>query len=267
MDVDTFTSWRAGVTPQQMREIDRLAEERYGITSLQLMEVAGLAVARVARRLLPAPIADRAIVVLVGPGNNGGDGLVAARRLVAWGAQVAVFSSYGLDRARGLSVAQVEQASAAGAAVEPWEADFEGPDAEPGDIEEVDEEDEVSADASDLASYDLVIDALLGFGSEGPPREPIAQMIAAANLSRVPILAVDVPSGLDAGSGGAADPSISAAATCTLALPKTGLLDPGASARVGRLFLADIGVPIPLLADVGVEADGLFVEDDIIEIG
>ncbi len=251
-----------------MRKIDRLAEERYGISSFILMEVAGLAVARVARDLLKPPISDRAIVILAGPGNNGGDGLVAARRLAGWGAEVAVFTSYELDHARGLSERQVELATGAGVSVEPWTvSENEDEEGEPGDIEEVDVEAEVSADATDLGTYDLVIDALLGFGATGPPREPVAEMIEAANESGAPILALDVPSGLDAASGEAADPAVRAKATVTLALPKTGLVGGLARSHVGFLYLADIGVPWPLLAEVGVDPDGLFAEDDIMMLG
>ena len=232
------------------------------------MEVAGLAVARVARDLLNPPISDRAIVILAGPGNNGGDGLVAARRLAGWGAEVAVFTSYELDRARGLSEQQLELASGAGAGVESWiVGDHEDEEVDHGEIEDVDVEAEVSADASDLGTYDLVIDALLGFGATGPPREPIAEMIEAANESGTPILALDVPSGLDAASGEAADPCIRAKATATLALPKTGLVGGSARNQVGFLYLADIGVPWPLLADVGVDPEGLFAEDDIMMLG
>lgn len=250
-----------------MREIDRLADERYGISGLMLMEVAGLAVARVARDLLKPPISERAIVILAGPGNNGGDGLVAARRLLGWGAEVSVFTSFQLDRARDLSARQVEIATAAGVAVEPWEvSEDDVDDADPEEIEEVDADDAVSADASDLRTYDLIIDALLGYGAMGEPREPVAAMIEAANESGTTILAVDVPSGLDAATGEPEDPCIAARATCTLALPKTGLVAAGADAMVGRLFVADIGVPMPLLADVGIDPGGLFAEDDIMRL-
>ena len=250
-----------------MREIDRLAEERYGIQDLVLMEVAGLAVGRVARDLLKPPISERAIVILAGPGNNGGDGLVAARRLLGWGAGVAVFTSYQLDQARGLSARQIEIATGAGVGVESWAVSDYDVDSDPDQIEEVEADDEVSADAADLRDYDLVIDALLGFGASGPPRSPVAEMIEAANESGTPILALDVPSGLDAATGEAASPCVEARATVTLALPKTGLLLDAARKHVGLLYLADIGVPWPLLADLGIEAEGLFAEDDIMILG
>jgi NAD(P)H-hydrate epimerase len=75
-----------------------------------------------------------------------------------------------------------------------------------------------------------------------------------------------VPSGLDATSGQPWGPCIEARATATLALPKTGLLADGAGGHVGQLYLADIGVPLPLLLDVGVDPEGLFAEDDIMRL-
>ena len=252
-----------------MREIDRLADERYGLTTLLLMESAGLAVARVARRLLPPPVSERAVVILAGPGNNGGDGLVAARRLLAWGVNVAVYTSYDLDVARDPSRAQVELATAAGVEVQSWEPSPEELEVGAQELEEVaeDSEDaEVSADAADLATYDLVIDALLGYGAGGEPRPPMDEMIEAANRSGTPILAVDSPSGLDAMTGAAASHCIRATATATLALPKMGLLGPAAAGKIGRLFLCDIGLPPVLLADLGLDGTGMFEADDIEEL-
>ncbi|MEA2645195.1 MAG: NAD(P)H-hydrate epimerase [Chloroflexota bacterium] len=246
-----------------MREIDRLADERYGLTTMLLMESAGLAVARVARRLLRPPLAERAVVILAGPGNNGGDGLVAARRLLAWGVDVTVYTSYDLGVAHDIARQQVELATSAGVTVDPWQPTDE--ELDPDSTAEV-EEDEAAADAADLATYDLVIDALLGYGATGDPRPPVDEMIAAANQSGAPILAVDSPSGLDALTGAPADDCVQATATATLALPKAGLVVPGARRWVGRLFVCDIGLPPTLLAEAGVGVEDLFAEDDIVEL-
>jgi NAD(P)H-hydrate epimerase len=241
--VDTYISplgsWRDGVSPSQMREIDRLADERYGLTTMLLMESAGLAVARVARRLLRPPLAERAVVILAGPGNNGGDGLVAARRLLAWGVDVTVYTSYDLGVAHDIARQQVELATSAGVTVDPWQPTDE--ELDPDSTAEV-EEDEAAADAADLATYDLVIDALLGYGATGDPRPPVDEMIAAA------------------------DDCVQATATATLALPKAGLVVPGARRWVGRLFVCDIGLPPTLLAEAGVGVEDLFAEDDIVEL-
>ena len=117
MAVDNLTSWRLGVTPAQMREVDRRAEAEYGLGTMILMEVAGLGTARVARTVLRAPVGGRAVCILAGPGNNGGDGLCAARHLAGWGARVTVLTSYPGEDARGASAAQLEMARAAGVRV------------------------------------------------------------------------------------------------------------------------------------------------------
>lgn len=244
-----------------MRAIDRLAEKSYGLTPFLLMEVAGLATARVARMLLDPPLSERTVVILAGPGNNGADGLVAARRLTGWGVDVSVFTSYDLATARGIGETQLTMASEAGATVESWLSED---DIELG-IEDEPPED-IAADAADLGTYDLVIDALLGFGAEGEPRGTVAVMLEAAAACGRPILALDVPSGLNAETGDPAPIQVSAAATVTLALAKTGLLAEAARAYVGRLFLADIGIPRPLLADVGIDPEGLFEDGDLVEL-
>jgi NAD(P)H-hydrate epimerase len=240
MLVANLTSWKSGISPQQMREIDRAAEEDYGISPVQLMEVAGLATARVARRLIGSPLTGLRVSILTGPGNNGGDGLVAARRLAGWGARVTALTSYAPAEARGLSEAQARSAVAAGVVVQQWQRR--------------------------LDSADLIIDALLGFGAHGPPRGAIAEMISASGGEKTAVLALDLPSGLDADSGDAAAECVLASATITLALPKKGLLAPAARKYVGRLFLADIGVPPALLSGHDIDVAGLFELDDIVEL-
>ncbi|HXO66931.1 MAG TPA: NAD(P)H-hydrate epimerase [Candidatus Dormibacteraeota bacterium] len=236
----TLTSWKSGVSPRQMREIDRAAEKDYGISPHLLMEVAGLATARVARSLIGSPLTGRRVCILAGPGNNGGDGLVAARRLAGWDATLTVITSYAGDAARGLSQSQLELARRAGAEIGEWRGE--------------------------IPRDELIIDALLGFGATGAPRGAIQEMIVAVNQANVPVLALDVPSGIDAASGAAAGDCIIAGATVTLALVKTGLLAPTARSFVGNLFLADIGIPPALLREVGVDARGLFASNDILEL-
>src|SRR2546425_3519647 len=94
-----------------------------------------------------------------------------------------------------------------------------------------------------LRDYDLLIDGLMGYGLEGNPRDRVAMIIEDANSSGRPILALDLPSGMNATSGEAYDPCIKATATLTLALPKTGFLSPSASLYLGALYLADISIP------------------------
>jgi len=235
-----LTSWTKGLHPDQMREVDRLAEADYGLGTMMLMEVAGLCAARVARDLLATPLGGRAVSILAGPGNNGGDGLVAARRLAGWGAEVSVITSYDLDQVRGASDAQLEATTAAGVPASAW--------------------------SGELTPADLYIDALLGYGASGAPRGAIAEIIAALNRAGQPVLALDVPSGLDAATGWAEGEAVVATATITLGLAKSGLLMEQARSLVGVLYLGDIGIPRPLLASLGVDVEGLFEEDDIVKL-
>ncbi len=112
----------------------------------------------------------------------------------------------------------------------------------------------------------LIIDGLIGYRLAGRPRGGAADLIRWANSQRAPILALDVPSGVEPTTGAVLDPALRAAATLTLALPKTGLRAPGGAACVGELYLADIGVPATLYAGLGVASGDLFAGDDIIRL-
>jgi NAD(P)H-hydrate epimerase len=104
-----------------------------------------------------------------------------------------------------------------------------------------------------LAHADAILDALIGYSLQGPPREPIASLIRAANHASAPVIALDVPSGLDGDSDQPFDPTVRAATTLTLALPKVGLMRSAARDRVGDLYLADISVPVQVYRRLGVE--------------
>jgi NAD(P)H-hydrate epimerase len=118
-----------------------------------------------------------------------------------------------------------------------------------------------------LRDADLVLDALLGYSLDGPPRGPEADLIRAANSHTAAIIALDLPSGIDPDSGVAYDPTIRARRTLALALPKPGLLRPGAAAYVGELWLADISVPASAYATLGINVPLLFARSDVIRIG
>jgi NAD(P)H-hydrate epimerase len=112
----------------------------------------------------------------------------------------------------------------------------------------------------------LILDALIGYGLSGDPRQPVAGWIEKANKARRPILALDAPSGLDTTSGIPGNPCIKAAATLTLALPKMGLLTREAKDYVGNLYLADISVPPGLYRHLGIEVPNLFEKDTILKV-
>ncbi|MBN1666359.1 MAG: hypothetical protein JW862_04705, partial [Anaerolineales bacterium] len=120
----------------------------------------------------------------------------------------------------------------------------------------------------DFEKADLIVDAIIGYGMTGNPRPPVADWIVRANASGKPILSLDAPSGLDTTTGIPSSTCIRADATLTLALPKTGLLTPGARPVVGELFLADISVPPELYAtpSLGLQMISPFGEDPIVRL-
>lgn len=229
------------LTARQMAEIDRIMLDDFGVDTLQLMEVAGHAVAVFARRrFLGGDARGKWIIVLCGSGGNGGDGMVAARFLLAWGASPEVWLSRRPVPGKGIADHQL-------AILERLGVPIHDPTTTPS-----------------VPAADLVIDALLGFSLAGAPAGETAALIAAANAQPAPVLAVDLPSGLEATDGIVYDPCIRAEATLTLALPKTGLLAPAARAVVGELVVADIGVPAAAYARLGVEAGPLFATGDFL---
>jgi len=227
------------ISAAQMAEIDRIMLDELGVEPLQLMELAGHAVASFARQHLPGGDAEgRRVVALAGSGGNGGDAIVAARLLTAWGADVTIVTARPIAEHTGLAGHQLDIARRWGIPIEP---------AAPAS--------ETLLPAS-VASADLILDGLLGFSLRGDPRGTSASLIEAANRSNVPILAIDLPSGLDATIGAVGSPCIRATMTLTLAMAKSGLLAPSAAAVVGQLWVADIGVPAQAYARLGIEGPG-----------
>lgn len=232
------------VSVDQMRTVNRLMVDVYGITLIQTMENAGRNVARAARRLfLGGEPHGKRIVVLAGIGGNGGGGLVAARRLIGWGAEVEIW----------LTALREDYERAADhelRTLEAMEAHIRGPELQP------------RLDGA------VVIDALLGHSLSSAPKGRVAELIRAANASGVPILAMDVPSGVDADSGAVHDPSIKAAATVTIGLPKRGLRDEEARRYVGDLYVADVGIPSALYArpEIGIRVGPIFAVHEILPV-
>lgn len=222
------------VTSDQMRDIEQRAAAM-GLPSTVLMENAGLAVARETKKLLGS-VLGRRIVVLVGPGNNGGDGLVAARHLLDWGAEVHLC----MPKVRSDPDANLRLVKIRG-------------------IQAIDRASEgVSGLNGVLGLADAVIDAFFGTGKarplEGLFREVLLKVQEAkARTPALLVIAVDVPSGMDADSGAIDEGCPVADATITLGYPKTGLVAFPGAARTGRLIVADIGIPPELAEEVSVE--------------
>lgn len=232
------------VTADEMREVDRLMIHKYGIELIQMMENAGRNLADLATGFLGSSAGGKRVIVASGKGNNGGGGLAAARHLSNWGAKVTVLVP-GAAAFSGVSKHQ-------------WEILARLP------VETI-----VGADAEALlnsADSDLVIDALVGYSLSGNPRGWLRNIIKAINGLDVPVMALDVPSGLDATTGKVFEPCIEASATMTLALPKTGLLEKEARRVTGTLYLADIGVPAALYEQMGLVVGPVFSERRIVKL-
>ncbi len=224
------------VNARQMAQIDDLMRDRYGIEPIQLMEHAGFNVATFTRMLFRNHDAlDQQVVVLAGSGGNGGDALVVARFLRSWGADVTVVLSKPVEALKGLAE---RHARTLGSLRVPLV-------------------DGAAIDALPAAS--VIVDGLLGFGAKDAPQGATAKLIELANLSPAYVLALDVPSGMNATTGKTHDPCILANGTVTLGLPKTGLMKRDAANFTGSLVLVDIGIPADAYGEIGVSVPaGLF---------
>jgi NAD(P)H-hydrate epimerase len=235
------------LTSEQMREVDRLMIEEYGVALLQMMENAGRNLAQLAASLAGGAKGTR-VVVLAGKGNNGGGGMAAARHLSNMGSHVRVVLT---GTAEELTDAPAHQASILSKiSIELLEVKAKSQE----HLQSV------------FAEAHLTIDALIGYGLAGAPRGQAATLIELANAGGGPIVSLDVPSGVGAGSGSVYEPSIRAAATVTLALPKTGLGSPDVRERLGDLYLADLSVPPRLYRRLGLEVEPLFAVSSVIPL-
>jgi NAD(P)H-hydrate epimerase len=236
------------VTAAQMAEADRVTAEM-GIPLAALMENAAHQIAAATRAFL-GDVEGKLVVALVGSGNNGGDALGALRHLAGWGAQVDAYLA-APDRLRPLARLQYDVLARLGVALY----------------------DATSLDdrflAHRLSGRHVLLDGLLGYSAAGAPYGQIERLIRIANqvAESAPVIAVDVPSGLDPDTGWPLGPvaPVRATLTVTLALPKAGLLRPEARGAVGQLLLADIGIPAQAYG-AGIEAGTVFAAGDLVRI-
>lgn len=199
--------WNApSLTSAQAREVDRVCAERFHLPVEWLMEAAGWELARHCRGQT---------TVLCGTGNNGGDGLAAARHLHRWGRLHAV-ACVDRNRLKGPAAGEAEVLERLGLSIE---------------------------NEPRLAGAEVILDALLGTGLSRPPEGTYAEWIRAANAAGAEIVSADLPSGLDADSGRAYDPCIRARVTVTLGFLKVGLQQGDGPAFAGHVEIADIGIP------------------------
>lgn len=209
------------LSQEQCKKVDALAAERYGIDGSLLMEMAGL----FATNLFESLIIRGKIVICCGKGNNAGDGFVMARYLSIRGYEVEIWleeppQKLPEDAERNFDVLRH---------IMPENIRYRQNDAD--------------AFEKTLKSADWIVDAILGVGTQGVPREPYATMIRQINRAGKKVFAVDVPSGLDADTGVPFDPTIRAHCTATFMMMKKGFLNPQASETLGRVHVVDIGIP------------------------
>ena len=175
------------------------------------------------------------MLILCGPGNNGGDGGVVARHLDAWGFPVRVVWFARSDQLRGDAAAQWGILARSGIAQSAWFDDHP--------VEEVDRQ----AVRALLAGAEWLVDGLLGTGLSRPVEGPLRTVIEAINESGKPVFALDLPSGLDADSGQPLGVAVRAEATATFVAPKLGFAARGAADYTGEVAVIDIGLPRRLL--------------------
>jgi NAD(P)H-hydrate epimerase len=220
---------RLTASREQSRTIDRRAIQDYGIPGLVLMENAG----RGATDLLCRLGVAGPVVVCCGKGNNGGDGFVIARHLEIRGHQVRVLLWADPDDLTGDAAANFAILARTDVPIELFTA---GHDPH-----------RLGQRLSDAA---WVVDAMLGTGARGEPKPPLDAVIDQLDHAGVPILAVDLPSGLDCDTGQAARHTIHAAHTCTFVAMKPGFLRPGVQEYTGQIHVLDIGAPTKLIREV-----------------
>jgi len=225
-----------------VRRVDALAIERYGYSGLVLMENAGRGTADVIEEkfLAAMPGHKPLVVIFCGVGNNAGDGFVIARHLDLRGYEVAIIllappeklAGDALHNFRLLEKTGVKQLSLHG-------KDFEGTN-------------------TALQNATVLVDALLGTGATGALRSPydiaVSLMTTVANELGVPVVAVDLPTGLDADTGEPGPMVVHAAVTCTFVAKKQGFSNPAAKESTGEVVVLDIGVPESIVSEAAAEA-------------
>jgi ADP-dependent NAD(P)H-hydrate dehydratase / NAD(P)H-hydrate epimerase len=219
------------VDAAQMRATDEWAIGTKGVPSLELMEHAGEGLARVTAQRAPAG----RVAVVCGKGNNGGDGLVAARLLRQAGRDVEVLAVWPPEWLQGDAQTQLERL--------------------PGDAP-------VKFEAARLDRAHVIVDALLGTGTSGAPRDPAAEVIDAVNAAKAPVVAADIPSGVDASTGEVPGAAIRAVATATFHRGKPGLWIRPGKAHAGDVEVIDIGIPRggPAKPELGLIGDGVLAD-------
>ncbi|MEA1965342.1 MAG: NAD(P)H-hydrate dehydratase [Candidatus Aerophobetes bacterium] len=216
------------VTAEKMRKIDEETINSIGIPGILLMENAGRAVVETIKEEY-SPLEEKSVCIFSGSGNNGGDGIVVARHLFAGGIKVRLFLLGRKEKIKGETAINLKIAFNLGV-----------------QIKEVTSSEGMKSLKEELKLADIVVDALLGTGAKGAPRGIMKEIVSLINRFSRNIVAVDIPTGVDADTGEVEGEAIKANCTVTFAYPKQGLyLYPGMD-YAGKIKVADIGIPYTL---------------------
>ncbi|MFP4106405.1 MAG: NAD(P)H-hydrate epimerase [Phycisphaerae bacterium] len=219
------------LTREQSRSIDQCAIETVQVPGVVLMENAGRNCADEIERFLKG-LEDSRIAVVCGAGNNGGDGYVIARHLSMRGAEVAVLIVVPEEKIKGDAETNLR-------IIRNLELDVRFV-----------EEEQLGSLAEGLESVDLIVDAVGGTGISGALRGSLAEAVEQMNSVQRPIVAVDIPTGLDCDSGRAEGPATKANLTITMVARKKGYDNPDSQTYTGEIVVADIGVPLEKVAQL-----------------
>jgi NAD(P)H-hydrate epimerase len=219
----TSTAWKQLadriLTVEQIRQVDRVAVERYHMNSLVLMENAALGCNA---------------VILCGRGNNGGDGLAIARhlRVLGWTCRVAVLGP--AEKMSADARANLEVLIAGGGR----------------DLLQWNESQQASKLKVWIASADIIVDAMLGTGAAGEPKAPLDTWIGLANQADAQRIAIDIPTGWDATTGVLSNNTFKADATLTFVARKPAMSQPSAVNNLGEIVVLPIGIPVEQIEEL-----------------
>lgn len=223
------------LTAAETRQVDRLTTERAGVPSITLMENAGGSVAEFIRARFPS-FARRKLFVLCGKGNNGGDGFVVARHLLQMGARPVVHLFASPQEVKGEAAQNLERWQSAG-----------------GNLVAISDASASDSSKLDFSGPAILVDALLGTGVHGAVEGLLRRAIDAMNARRpeIPVVSVDIPSGLNADTGEVCGAAVRADYTITFTAPKVGFFYGAAAEYQGQLVVREIGSPPEVIEEVG----------------
>jgi len=225
-------STKTVLSRDETREIDKKAIEVYEIPGIILMENAGRNVVEEILKMLPDTNKAK-VAIFCGKGNNGGDGFVIARHLYNKSIDISVYLTTNISNVLTGGDASTNLKILLNMNVEIKEL-------QEGDINEIEKE---------LHSCNLIVDAIFGTGLSGQISEPVRTLIAKVNESNIPIISVDIPSGLDCDKGTVLGIAVKATKTITFVAAKTGFFKECGKEHTGELIVSDISVPIELVAE------------------